>query len=161
MISVFTRLISILWGLLPTWLALAIWRLAPAGDLQLSEHCQVGLPAMGKNAPWTQSQALAYRLHAERSWSISPDDEKLLRLVEIRKERFFDGVPCASAAVLASTLADLGERHDDLRFINTALKLRDMTISSFPPLRATDRAFFRGADLKLKSVLHRLECPKT
>lgn len=156
-----TWLISILWGLVPTRLALAIWRLAPAGDLQLAEHNQAGLPAMGKNAPWTQKQALAYRLHAECSRSMSPDDEKLIRLIEVRKGRFFDGVPCAPAAVLASTLADLGDRHGDLRPINTALKLRDMTVGSFPPLRAIDRALFRAADRKLESVLNRLERSET
>lgn len=136
---------------------MAVWRFAPAGELPLIDLSYTSLPPMGKDAPWSRPQALIYRQHAARSLSMSPDDEKLMRLVEIRKTNFFDGVPCAPAAVLASALVDLGERISDLRPINTALKLRDITVGSFPPVCAADRAFFHIADAKLESMLRRLE----
>lgn len=157
----FFWLISVVWSCLPLRVALAIWRLAPAGDLPSMVGVQAVFPPMGKDAPWSREQALAHRMHSALSHTMSDADEKLLRLVEIRKSRFFKGIPCASSAILASTLADLGGRLDDLRVINTALKLRDIVATSFPPFRAADRAFFRAADRALELTLRRLERSKT
>lgn len=158
--NMFARIVSILWGLLPRRFALAIWRAVPPGNLPMSVRDPKTFPSLVNDVRWSVSEALAYRRCAEAGRCLSADDERLLRLIEIRKERFFNGVPCEPAAVLASTMADLGERFGDLRLINTALKLRDIAVCSFPPFGRHGPTFFHDADSKIESTLRRLRHDK-
>lgn len=153
------KFLSFLWGLVPSRLALRVWRACSTAELPPASLVAAGFPALGKENPWGAAEAMAYHRGARgRTW-MSQEDEKLIRLIEIRKGRFFKGVPSAPAAILASALADIGARLGDLRAVNTALKLRDLAVVSLPPLSSAGRAHFHDADKALEHTLQRLRGP--
>lgn len=150
------RLLSFLWGFMPSRLALAIWRIAPGAELTRIKSESGGFPVLSKDNPWGVAETMEYHRLSMGESSMSQEDEKLIRLAEIRKSRFFKGVPSLPAAILASALADKGLRLGDLRATNTALKLRDLAACSLPPLSSTARAHFHDADKALEKTLYRL-----
>lgn len=153
----FLRVISFFWGLIPTKLALSIWRLFPASDLPLTNTATSNFPLIKKDFQWSQKEALDYFNYKKSQPSVSADDEKLIRTIEIRKSGFFNGASCSPASIIAATLAQMGQQSGDLRLTNTALKLRDITATSLPPFFSSDRAFFNAADRTLESTLKKLE----
>ena len=153
----FLSLISFFWGLIPTKVALFIWRLFPASDLPSTSTATSNFPLIKKDFQWSQKEALDYFNYKKSQPSVSADDEKLIRTIEIRKSSFFKGVSCAPACIVATTLAQIGQQSGDLRLTNTALKLRDITVTSLPPIFSSDRAFFNAADSTLASTLKKLE----
>ena len=155
----FLSVISFFWGLIPTKLALSIWRLLPASDLPSISTATPNFPLIKKDFQWSQKEALEYFNYKKSHPSVSIDDEKLIRTIEIRKRGFFKSVSCSPASIIATTLAQVGQQSGDLRLTNTALKLRDITATSLPPIFSSDRAFFNAADRTLESTLKKLEQP--
>lgn len=81
----------------------------------------------------------------------------MIRAIEIRKQNFFARPFSTPASIIAHTLTELGKQNNDLRPINTALKLRDLVATSLPPIYCSDRAYFNAADKSLESLLKKLE----
>lgn len=150
-------LISFCWGFLPTAWSLKLWRLSAVKNLPALPTETANFFTWNKDTRWTKTEAWAYRKSKIADPSITADDERLVRLIEIRKSNFFSGTPCSSASIIATTLAELGQKNNDLRLINTALKLRDIVVTSLPPIYSADRAFFHAADNILETTLEKLE----
>lgn len=153
------QFLSFLWSFIPQQLAMGVWRFFSSGELATVRSEPADFPALSKDSPWGYAEAMVYHRLARGRISMSQEDEKLIRFLEIRKGGFFKGIPSVPAAILASALADMGSRLGDLRATNTALKLRDLAVASLPPLTVDARAHFHDADKTLESTLQQLRSP--
>jgi hypothetical protein len=162
--SMTARIISFLWAIMPTRWAYRIWRWSvrslDTGDLLPVQlvNSTTALPPVGRGILWGSGEAESFACYLDHVGDGASDErvEKVLRLVEIRKERFFSGTPCRPALILAAGFARFGERWNDLRFVNTALKLRDLAVTSHPPLLVRERAAFASVDEALNTLLKQI-----
>lgn len=154
-------IISFFWAVIPVRWAYAIWRWRVRGSV-VGEHWTLqstngapDLPLVGRGVHWGvgEAEAFARFLREVREGTSDLRIERVLRLVEIRKKRFFCKMPCGPALILARSFVESGVRWNDLRFVNTALKLRDLAVTNYPPLHARDRAVFAAVDQSVRTFL--------
>jgi len=154
------RVLFLPWSVMPSAVAVRIWRAFSSEQNPpppISVH--VVLPATGKDSPWTAEDAGACRAFLQSlAVGARPEPvERVLRLVEIRKRRFFADDFCHAALVLSQGFAEHGLRQGDLRYTNAALKLRDWAASTRPPFFADERHAFAMAENSIYQAVRLLD----
>lgn len=149
------------WLILPKCLKLRVWRIfescnscPPPLSLPL-----VNFPHATKVRPWEVREASGFRAYLA---SLSRDSysemaERVLRLVEIKKGGFFAKKSSEAMLMLALGFAEYGSRLGDLRYTNTALKLRDWAVASRPPISSIQRLLFTCAEKEIYKAVHLLD----
>jgi hypothetical protein len=130
----FNFFLAATWSIIPQSLALVVWRTFSKNSVINSSHTKPERPLINKDFKWSKTEALAYLEYKTKYTGLDSEDEKLIRAIEIRKKNFFARPISAPAAIIAHTLTEIGKQNNDLRAINTALKLRDLVATSLPPI---------------------------